>query len=126
MKKALAVIFAVLGSAVFAQSPTHQVQLSWSAPITTLTITGYNVYRLVGACPVSPSLSAFTKLNTSAVVPVAFTDTTVTAGTMYCYTVTALTAGSESGIPGVLQVTIPTFTAINVPPPVGNFAAAAQ
>jgi|SRR5882757_1635840 len=109
-----------------AQSATHSVVLSWAAPVTTLTLTGYNVYRIAGACPASVSLSAFTKLGTTAAATIAYTDTTVTAGSTYCYTVTSITAGGESGIPGILQATIPIFTASSVAPPPSNFAVTAQ
>lgn len=111
---------------VSAQSTAHSVALSWAAPQTSLTLTGYNVYRIAGSCPASPSITAFTKLNTTPLTGIAFTDTTVTAGSIYCYTVTALTAGGESGSAGTLQVTIPIFTASSVSPPPSNFAAQAQ
>jgi len=115
---------ALFSGAASAQSATHSVALSWAAPTTTLTVTGYNVYKLSGACPASISLTAFTKL--TSVTTIAYTDTSVTAGSTYCYTVTAVTAGGESGIPGTMQATIPIFTASNVSPPPNNFAVQAQ
>ena len=61
----------------------HTVALAWTA--STGTISGYNVYR--GTTPSGPYP---TKLNSSLVGSVQFTDNTVTSGQTYYYVVTAV------------------------------------
>jgi hypothetical protein len=61
----------------------HTVALAWTA--STSTVSGYNVYR--GTTTNGPYS---TKLNSSLVGSVQFTDTTVTAGQTYFYVVTAV------------------------------------
>jgi len=71
---------------------THTVALTWIAS-TTLTVTGYNVYRS------TVSGTGYAKINSSLIlVPlVSYTDTTVQNGTTYYYVATAVDAsGSES------------------------------
>ena len=105
------------------QAQTHSVSLSWTASTST-GVTGYNVYRLTGVCPTVISLSAFTKVGSVTVLT--YADTTVAAGTQYCYTVTATTATQESAAPGTLQVSIPIFTASTAPLPPGAPGASVQ
>ncbi len=62
---------------------THTVGLAWTA--STSTISGYNVYR--GTTPSGPYP---TKLNSSLVGSIQFTDNTVTSGQTYYYVVTAV------------------------------------
>lgn len=120
MKKVLAVILAVLvlPFAALAQGPAanHSVALVWVPP-TGVTLLGSNVYRIVGSCPANPSLTAFTKLNTSPIQGTTFTDTAVTAGSTYCYTQTNVASGGESGTSNLVQVVIPISIASNTPPP---------
>jgi archaellum component FlaF (FlaF/FlaG flagellin family) len=61
----------------------HTVSLNWTA--STSTVSGYNVYR--GTTPSGPYA---TKLNSSLVASVQYTDTTVTSGQTYYYVVTAV------------------------------------
>jgi len=71
---------------------THTVALTWIAS-TTLTVTGYNVYRS------SVSGTGYAKINSSLILAplVSYTDTTVQNGTTYYYVATAEDAsGSES------------------------------
>ena len=119
----LVLAFFLLAGAVSAQ--THQAVLSWAASPST-GVTGYNVYKITGACPASPSLSAFTKLNSTTATVLTFTDTAVTAGSVYCYAVTAFSTGGESGFSGTLQATVPLFTASTVPAPPGALSGPIQ
>ena len=123
--KYLTTLAMLLVLAGVAQAQTHQAVLSWTASPTT-TVTGYNVYKISGACPASPSLSAFTKLNSTTATVLTFTDTAVTAGSVYCYAVTAFSAGGESGFSGTLQATVPLFTASTVPSPPGALSGPVQ
>ena len=78
-----------------AQATPHSVALSWTASSDAAanpTLT-YNVYRAPSACSAS---SSFTKLNTAAITAVTYTDSTVTVGSIYCYSVTAVLNSSES------------------------------
>jgi hypothetical protein len=107
----MAVLFVIPSNA----QAVHSVALSWPASVST-GVTGYNVYRFVGACPAQVTLNTFTKLtNTGSTL--AYTDTSVTAGSIYCYVITAVNATSESAASGTLQATIPIFTASTTPVP---------
>jgi len=67
----------------------HSVALTWDA--STSTISGYNVYRS------TISGTGYTKINSSLVPALAYTDTTVVNGTTYYYVTTAVDAsGNES------------------------------
>lgn len=122
MRKLALILFLVLLFSVSAKAQTHSVTLTWGASPTS-TVTGYNVYRFIGAC--SPTV-AFTKLTTTPTTALTFTDTTVTAGTTYCYTGTAISPGGESGNAGMFQVTVPTFTASTTPLPQTGFSGTVQ
>jgi len=83
-----------------AQGPVYpySVLLTWSAPTVGAAPTGYNVYRAAYA---SGACGTYAVLNASAVSTTTYTDTTVVAGSEYCYEVTALNGTAESG-PDVL------------------------
>jgi hypothetical protein len=117
MKSKLIILLVLLAFVVTAQAQTpHSVTLNWAASPTT-GVTGYNVYRFTGACAANIT---FTKLTASPITPLTFVDTAVTAGTTYCYSVTAVSPGGESPGAGMWQTTVPTFTASTVPlPPAG-------
>ena len=112
--------FAVLAAVLFfasalpaqAQVP-HSTTLTWNASTST-GVTGYNVYRFVGAC--SPTVT-FVKLTATPITALTYTDTAVTAGVTYCYTVTAVSPGGESSNAGTWQVVTPIFTASTIPLP---------
>jgi len=104
-------IFALPGNAQAA----HSVTLSWS-PSSSTGVTGYNVYRFVGAC--GPTV-AFTKL-ASTTTALTYVDSAVTAGATYCYTVTAVSVGGESTNAGTWQAVIPIYTAPTNPAPPGT------
>jgi len=67
----------------------YSVALTWDA--STSTVTGYNVYRS------TVSGSSYTKINSSLVVAIDYTDSTVQSGTTYYYVTTAVdSSGIES------------------------------
>jgi fibronectin type 3 domain-containing protein len=76
------------------------VALSWAAS-TSAGITGYYVYRAV-------ETGGYSRLVTSLVNELRYTDTAVAAGTTYKYAVTAVdTAGVESAYSAPVTVTVP-------------------
>jgi fibronectin type 3 domain-containing protein len=82
---------------------THTVALTWNAS-TTLTVTGYNVYRS------TVSGTAYVKITPSPLSPVllSFTDASVANGTTYFYVTTALDAtGAESSFSNEATAAIP-------------------
>lgn len=96
------IVLALFASIVF----SHTVTLSWNAPVSSsLTLTGYNVYKLAGACPTQPSLSAFTKVGTTSTTVLTFSDTNIADATTNCYSVTASYGSIESGAGFYLQAT---------------------
>lgn len=124
MKKLLSIALAIasLASGVAApvRAATHTVTLSWIAPAAgTLTLTGYNVYRLAGACPAQPSLSAFTKLTTTplAATVLTFQDTGLADAVTNCYSVTAVYGTVESGAGFFVQATTTLVVAVTVATP---------
>lgn len=80
------------------QAPTHSVSLSWDAS-PSANISGYNIYRGVY---IALSCGAFSKINTSLNTSTAYTDSSVTDGTSYCYATTAVNSSNqESGFSNV-------------------------
>lgn len=79
----------------------HTVSLSWTAS-TSSNVVGYNVYR--GTVSGGP----YTKLTTSRVTGVAYTDAAVQAGQTYYYVTTAVdSSGNESAYSNQAQAVIP-------------------
>jgi fibronectin type 3 domain-containing protein len=67
----------------------HSVALTWNA--STSTVAGYNVYRS------TVSGGPYTKINSTLVTTLTYTDSTVQSGTTYYYVTTAVdTNGNES------------------------------
>lgn len=96
------VVNAALGQpCVTYNAGTRSVLLTWlSSP--SAGVAGYNVYRRVG------STGTFTKINTSTVTSLAFTDRSVSLGTTYQYAVTAIDAlGNESSLSTAATAVIP-------------------
>jgi len=78
----------------------HSVALSWNA--STSTVSGYNVYRS------TVSGTSYTKLNSSLVPALAYTDSTVQNGTTYYYVMTGVdSSGKESLYSNEAQAIIP-------------------
>lgn len=108
MKRIGAILLAVLLAGVGALAATHTVTLNWQAPAAgSLTLTGYNIYRLAGPCPAQPSLSAFTKLTTTplATTVLTFADSGLADAVTNCYSVTAVYGTVESGAGFYAQAT---------------------
>ena len=81
-------------------SVQHSVVLSWNASSSS-GITGYYVYRAIGT-------GGYTKLVTSPISGLNYTDTTVATGTAYTYVLTAVDSeGMESAYSDSASVTVP-------------------
>ena len=79
---------------------THSVELSWAAS-TSAGVVGYNVYRAIPT-------GGYSKLDSSIVTGLKYTDVTVTAGTTYKYVVTAVDSlGMESAFSLPISATVP-------------------
>ena len=78
----------------------HCAVLTWTDP----TNTSWNVYRYTGACGGN---IPFTKITATALVAIGYIDTGVTAGAVYCYTVTGILGGLESSFSNQFVVAIP-------------------
>jgi len=78
----------------------HSVALTWNA--STSTVSGYNVYRS------TVSGGPYTKLNSSLVATLNYTDSTVLSGTTYYYVTTAVdSVGNESAYSNEVSAPIP-------------------
>jgi len=78
----------------------HSVSLSWTA--STSTVSGYNVYRS------TVSGGSYTKINSSLVTVLSYTDSTVQNGTTYYYVTTAAdSTGAESVFSNEVSAPIP-------------------
>jgi invasion protein IalB len=78
----------------------HSVSLSWTA--STSTVSGYNVYRS------TVSGGSYTKINSSLVAVLSYTDSAVQSGTTYYYVTTAVdSTGSESTLSNEVSAPIP-------------------
>jgi hypothetical protein len=106
-----------------AATTTHSVTLTWTASTTTGAT--YNVYKIVGPCG---AMTGFAVLNTVPITALVYTDSGVTAGVTYCYTVTAVTSGGQSavGAGGAIQVVVPLSIAATVPAPPANTIGTSQ
>ena len=98
----LNVTFAPKTAEIFSGSlkvTTHSVELSWAAS-TSEDIVGYNVYRAIGT-------GGYSKLDSSIVTGLKYTDVTVAAGTTYKYVVTAVDSrGLESAFSLPISATV--------------------
>jgi Cep192 domain 4 len=79
----------------------HSVDVNWAA--STSTVAGYNVYR--GTASGGP----YSKINSTLITGLTYTDSTVSSGATYYYVVTAVAAdGTESSFSSQVQAVIPT------------------
>jgi Abnormal spindle-like microcephaly-assoc'd, ASPM-SPD-2-Hydin len=88
----------------------HSVSLAWDqpAPVTGVTVTGYNVYRQDATSGCSGSVAGKTLVgSTTGATSTAFTDNTVLGGQTYCYVATSVASGGESSASNEVQATIP-------------------
>jgi hypothetical protein len=87
-------------SASQSSSSSYSVGLNWTASVST--VSGYNVYR--GTTNGGP----YTKLNSSLITSLSYTDSTVTSGSTYYYVSTSVnSAGVESGYSNQATTVIP-------------------
>jgi fibronectin type 3 domain-containing protein len=96
------IILLFLAVAALAQTSTHSATLAWTDTSNPAGTT-YSVYRASGLCSASPT---FTKI-ASAVAVKTYVDTTVQPGA-YCYQVTAIFGGVESGPSNQAGAPVPT------------------
>lgn len=89
MKLLTVLLLFAAGALLTAQTPTHQVTLTWTDSANPAG-TSYSVYRFSGTCanPQFVSIASGVAIKT-------YVDANIAPGT-YCYTVTAVNAGSES------------------------------
>jgi hypothetical protein len=78
----------------------HSVTLSWAA--SSSSASGYNVYRS------TTSGGPYTKLNSTLLTGLTYTDSTVSSGATYYYVVTDVTSGVESGFSNQATAVVPT------------------
>jgi hypothetical protein len=100
MKKLILMLITIgMVAVAIAQAATHSVTLFWTDTVNP-TGTTYNVYKQSGVCPTTPptigNIGSFVKLNATALTVLTYQDSTVVAGSGYCYYATAVNAGSES------------------------------
>jgi hypothetical protein len=98
----VAMVQRVVGAAL-PNGTCHPTVLNWAAS-TSLNVAGYNIYR-------STTLTGtYTKLNTSLIVGLTFTDSSSQPGQTYYYAGTAVdTSGNESALSSpAVQTTVPT------------------
>jgi fibronectin type 3 domain-containing protein len=79
----------------------HSVAVNWTA--STSTVAGYNVYR--GTLSGGP----YSKIDSTLITGLTYTDNTVSSGATYYYVITAVAAdGTESSFSNQVQAVIPT------------------
>ena len=127
--KRLTLLFALLVAVTVQAQNTHSSTIIWTAPAAvSLTLTGYNVYRLAGACPAQPSLSAFTKLTSTplATTVLTYTDAGLAGAITNCYAPTAVYGTVESGAGFYAQTTTPLIASATTATPPSQGATAAS
>ena len=93
---------------------SYSVNLTWTASTSSTSANpgSVKVLRATGSCPASGIGSlVYSSLNNTAPAAGPYTDSTVVAGTTYCYYITATVGSSTSGPSNTFQAVIPTATA---------------
>jgi large repetitive protein len=90
------------------QKPAGRIDLTWGASSTTTNLAGYNVWRSSGG--------AYTKLNSSPLTTLAYSDTTTVDGTSYTYVIRAV----SNATPALESLNSPTTTAVADATPPGK------
>jgi hypothetical protein len=98
------VFFLACAAAVFGQTGTHGVTLTWGA---VTNATGYNVYKAQAAC----AGATFAKVTAMPLTATTFSETGYPDGATRCFYVTAVNAAGESTPSGTIQITTPAYTA---------------
>lgn len=85
------------------QSATPRVTLTWTDtnPVGTVGVT-FNVKRATGICAGTPTLNTIS----TGVTAVTYVDNSVAVGSTYCYGVTAVAGGLESGLSNLASAAI--------------------
>jgi hypothetical protein len=96
------------GAPTATQKPAGRIDLAWTASSTTTNLAGYNVYRSSGG--------AYTKLNSSPLTTLAYSDTATVDGTSYTYKIRAL----SSATPALESLDSPTVTQVADATPPGQ------
>ena len=85
---------------------THSVTLTWNAS-SSQNVAGYNVYRIASSSPSAPN-PPYSKLNTSLISGLTYSDSSVLAGTSYYYYATAVDASNNESSPSnTAQAVVP-------------------
>jgi Bacterial Ig domain/Bacterial Ig-like domain len=96
-----------------AQKPAGRLDLSWTASTTVTNLAGYDVYRSTGG--------AYTKLNSSPLTVMTYSDTATVDGTTYTYKINAV----SSGVPLLTSIDSSTVSAAADATPPGTPTAVA-
>lgn len=113
MKKIVRILLlAILILPLMADAAVHYTVITWNASGDTGAT--YNVFKASGSCPASGIPTGATKI-ASGLTALTFTDSasTLTAGQVNCYYVTAQVNGTESGPSNTAGATTPVATASN-------------
>lgn len=78
----------------------HTAQLTWSESADGGTV---NIYRAAAACSTNPA--SFTQIKTGVAAAGPYTDSTIAVGS-WCYYVTAVVGGAESGASNKITLTV--------------------
>lgn len=117
MRKLICLALFLFGTSAFTPRSEAQVvhsnTMTWTAP-TGVTVTGYNVYRAAGSCT-----ATFTKLTSTPITALTFTDSGLADGAINCYYVSSVNASGETpqSMCPMLLLTTPTSVAALTPPP---------
>lgn len=85
---------------------THSVKLTWADGVNASGTT-YNAYKASGTCPASGTPPGATKVNTTAITGLTFTESGIAVSGTFCYYVTAVGPGGESAGSNTAAAVIP-------------------
>jgi|SRR5882724_2627826 len=95
----------------------HSVSLTWSDSDSSNPAIAYNVYRAPGACSAG---SVFAKITLTPVSTLSYVDLAVILGNSYCYVVTAVLNGQETGFSNQAGATVSLPSTPVLSPPVSK------
>jgi len=97
MKRIAPLVLLLLLWPALSTAQPHKAVLRWVAPADAIPgVSTYNVYRTKNACPLmAPGAFTWTKVNSSPITALIFTDTKITVGS-WCYYITQEQEGIES------------------------------
>jgi hypothetical protein len=98
-------LFFLFSSVLLANAPVaHNASLAWTDALNP-TGTTYNVYREPAACSAAPG--GTNAEIASGLTSLAYVDSSISLGASYCYRVTAVNLGYESGFSNAVTVSFP-------------------